>query len=1056
MFLTDLSIKRPVFATVVSLLMIVLGIASLMSLPIRELPQIDPPVVQVTTTYRGASAAIVDTQITELVEGAVAGIEGIKIISSQSRDERSQVVLEFKLSRDVDAAANDVRDRVARVLARLPEAADQPIVAKVDGDSRPILWIALSSDVYGGMEVTDIARRRFVDRLAIVEGVAQVILQGERRFSMRVWLDRQSLAARGLTVQDVEDAIRRENIELPGGRLDSTQRELTVRTDSRLGRPEQFRAVVISRPGAAAGGAQVLLGDVATVEVAPDDARGEYRINGRPGIGIGILRQGTANTLSVAEGVKREVELIRTGLPPGLSVDFGYDESLFISQSIYEVEHALVTALVLVVGVIFFFLRSFRATIIPAVAIPVSLVASFVAMSALGFSINILTLLGLVLAIGLVVDDAIVVLENVHRRIEEGEEPLLASLRGSREIAFAVIATTLVLVAVFLPLSFMQGNVGRLFTEFGLALAASVLFSGLVALTLTPMMCSKLLRPHGSEGRFVRMTEPLFHYMNGGFRWLLRGALAAPVLTLGISAALSGLALILFTIIPKEFTPTEDRGVVIMPLTGPEGASFNYMREHVERLERMSARYMENGEAAAVFAVMGGQQRPSVGNIANVFIRLAPWNERSRNAQTIAAEMFPTVAAMTGVRGFTLIPPSLGQSGFQPPVQFVIGGPDYDTLVQWRDRFMERARTNNRLLNLDNNYRETKPELRVDIDRRKAADLGVSIQSIGRTIETMLGSREVGTYVDGGQEYRVLIQAHDRDRVTPYDLQNIFVRSNGGLIPLSNLVTLTERARAQTLARADRVRAITITASLSPGYPLGEALAFMDGIAREVLPPDARVSYRGQSLEFRESSSALYVTFLMALIVVYLVLAAQFESFIHPLIILLSTPLALTGGLLALHMTGQTLNIFSQIGMILLIGLMAKNGILVVEFANQLRDRGLTVMEAALEASVVRLRPILMTSIATVLGAVPLAMATGAGAESRRALGVVIVGGITVSTVVTLFAIPALYLILAPFTKPAGAIERLLADMEDRAPVVMDEAAKLAARAHPPGPVAAE
>ncbi len=1049
MSLTDLSIKRPVFATVISLMMIVLGIASLISLPIRELPQIDPPVVQVTTTYTGASAAVVDTQITELIESAVAGIEGVKTISSQSRDERSQVVIEFKLNRDVDAAANDVRDRVARALARLPDAADQPVVAKVDGDTRPILWIALSSDVYTGMEVTDIARRRFVDRLAIVEGVAQVLVQGERRFSMRVWLDRQSMAARGLTVQDIEEAIRRENIELPGGRLDSAQRELTVRTDTRLSRPEQFRAVVVSRQGTAAGGAQVLLGDVATVEIAPEDTRGEYRINGRPGIGLGILRQGTANTLSVANGVKEEVARIRTGLPEGLNVDYGFDESLFISQSIYEVQHALVTALVLVVGVIFFFLRSFRATIIPAVAIPVSLVASFVAMAALGFSINILTLLGLVLAIGLVVDDAIVVLENVHRRIEEGEDPLLASIRGSREIAFAVIATTLVLVAVFLPLSFMQGNVGRLFTEFGMALAASVLFSGLVALTLTPMMCSKLLKPHGSEGRFVRMTEPVFHYMNEGFRWLLRGALKAPIITLGVSLVLSGLAVILFNIIPKEFTPTEDRGVVIIPMTGPEGANFNYMREHILRAEAIGRRYVESGEAASVFAVMGGQQRPPVGNVANMFIRLAPWHMRERKAQEIAAELFPQMAAMPGVRAFTLVPPSLGQSGFQPPVQFVIGGPDYDTLVQWRDRFMERARTNNRLLNLDNNYRETKPELRVDIDRRKAADLGVSVQAVGRTIETMLGSRQVGTYVEGGQEYRVLLQAHDRDRVTPFDLQNIFVRSNGGLIPLSNVVTLTERARAQTLARADRVRAITITASLAPGYSLGEALAFMDSVAREVLPPDARIAYRGQSLEFRESSSALYITFLMALIVVYLVLAAQFESFIHPFTILLSTPLALTGGLLALHITGQTLNIFSQIGMVLLIGLMAKNGILVVEFANQLRDRGLCVKDAVLEASVVRLRPILMTSIATVLGAVPLAMATGAGAESRTALGVVIVGGVTVSTVVTLFAIPALYMMLAPFTKPAGAIERLLADLETSAPVIQDEAAKLAAKNRP-------
>jgi multidrug efflux pump len=1045
MTLTDISIKRPVFATVVSLLMVVLGAASLLRLPIRELPQIDPPIVQVTTTYTGAGAAVVDTQITELIEAAVAGIEGVKTITSTSRDERSQVVIEFKLSRDVDAAANDVRDRVARALNRLPDAADQPVVAKVDGDTRPILWIGLSSDRYSGMEITDIARRRFVDRLAIVDGVAQVIIQGERRFSMRIWLDRQSLAARGLTVQDVEDAIRRENIELPGGRLDSTTRELTVRTDTRMSRPDQFRELVVSRTG----GAQVLLGDVATVEVAPEDTRGEYRINGRTGIGLGILRQSTANTLSVARGVKAEVDKIRQGLPEGVNVDYGFDESLFIEQSIYEVEHAFMIALLLVVGVIFFFLRSFRATIIPAVAIPVSIIASFTAMAAMGFSLNILTLLGLVLAIGLVVDDAIVVLENVHRRIEEGEEPLIASLRGSREIAFAVIATTIVLVAVFVPLSFMQGNVGRLFTEFGLALAASVLFSGLVALTLTPMMCSKLLKAHTGQTRLVRMTEPLFHYMNDGFRWLLRGALNAPIITLAATAGLSGLAILLFTLVPKEFVPTEDRGVVIIPMTGPEGANANYMREHVERAERIGAQYVQDGVAASVFTTMGGQQRPPVGNIANVFVRLAPWHEREKKAQQVAAELFPRMAAMPGVRAFTLVPPSLGQSGFQPPIQFVIGGPDYDTLVQWRDRLIERVRAEPRLLNVDSNFRETKPEIRVDIDRRRAADLGVSIQAVGRTIETMLGSREVSTYVEGGQEYRVLLQAHDRDRVTPYDLQNIFVRSSGGLVPLSNVVVLSERARPQALARADRQRAITITASLAPGFSLGEALDFMDAAAAEVLPPDARISYRGQSLEFRDSSSALYITFLLALLVVYLVLAAQFESFIHPFIILLSTPLAVTGGLLALHFTGQTINVFSQIGMILLIGLMAKNGILVVEFANQLRDRGLTIYEAALESSVVRLRPILMTSIATVLGAVPLALATGAGAESRMALGWVIVGGITLSTFVTLFAVPALYIMLARFTKPVGHVERMLADLESRTPVAGDEAAKLAARGKP-------
>jgi multidrug efflux pump len=1028
MVLSDVSIKRPVFATVLSLMLTVLGLFALQRMPIREYPAIDPPIIQITTTYTGASAPVVDSQITEILEAAVAGIEGIKVMSSQSRDERSQITMEFLLSRNVDSAANDVRDRVARALARLPDQADTPVVAKVDGDSRPILWIALASDSLTPLDLTDIARRRIVDRLAIVEGVAQIIISGERRFSMRVWIDRQALAARNLTVQDVEDAIRRENIELPGGRIESTNRELTVRTDSRMSRPEQFREIVVTR---AASGAQVLLGEVARIEIGPEDSRGAYRINGRPAIGLGILRQSTANTLSVANGVKAEMERIRPTLPDGIETLVGYDESLFISQSIYEVEHALMIALLSVIGVIFLFLRSVRATIIPAVAIPVSIIASFIAMAALGFSVNVLTLLGLVLAIGLVVDDAIVVLENIHRRIEEGEDPLLASLLGAREIAFAVIATTLVLVAVFVPLSFMGGNTGRLFTEFGLALAASVLFSGLVALTLTPMMCSKLLKAHQGETWLVRKTEPFFLGMNNALRWTLDRALRAPLLVLGGVGLLSGLAVVLYAALPKEFAPTEDRGVVIIPTTGPEGASFGYTMEHVMQIERLLQRYVDNGEAVAVFATVGGFQRPAVGNVANIFIRLAPWAERSRKQQAIAAEVFPVIAQIPGVRGFALNPPSLGARGFQPPVQFVIGGPDYDTLIGWRDQFLARARDNPRLLNLDHNFKETKPEVRVEIDRRKAADLGVSIAAVGRTIETMMGSREVTTYVVGGQEYKVLLQAPEEARLSPYDLQNVFVRTaSGGLVPLSNIVTLSERARAQTLSREDRVRAITITASLAPGYSLGDALAFMDSVAREVLPAEARISYRGQSLEFRESSGALYVTFAMALLVVFLVLAAQFESFIHPFVILLSTPLAITGGLLALFLTGQSLNVFSQIGMILLIGLMAKNGILVVEFANQLRDRGLSVRDAVLEASVVRLRPILMTSIATVLGAVPLAVATGAGAESRSALGWVIVGGITLSTFVTLYAVPALYLLLAPYTKPIGAIAAKLASLE--------------------------
>ncbi|MCC7281132.1 MAG: efflux RND transporter permease subunit [Acetobacteraceae bacterium] len=1031
MVLSDLSIKRPVFAIVVSLLLVVLGLASFRSLPVRELPDIDPPIVNVTTTYRGASAPIVESQVTEIIEAAVAGIEGIKRITSLTRDERSQVTIEFLLSRPVDAAANDVRDRVARARNRLPETVDEPVIAKVDGDARSILWITLTSDRHTPLELTDIARTYLYDRLSTVQGVASIQIAGERRFAMRIWLDRKAMAARNLTVQDIEDAIRRENVELPGGWLQSRAREFTVRTDTRLSTPEQFRAVVVSRRD----GVQTLLGEVARVEIGAEEDRGEFRIMRAPAVGLGIQRQSKANTLDVAREVKAEVARVLPGLPQGVQIVYGYDESLFIAQAVYEVFHALAIAVVLVVGVIYVFIGSWRATIIPTIAIPVSIIGSFIALGALGFSLNILTLLGLVLAIGLVVDDAIVVLENVHRRIEEGEPPLLAAWRGSRQIAFAVISTTLVLVAVFVPISFMQGNVGRLFTEFGLALAASVVFSALVALSLTPMLCSRLLKPHGQEGGITRFTEPAFHAVQRGFRRALLACLRAPLVTLGGAVAMSSLALLLFNAIPKEFVPIEDRGIVVIPITAPEGANIAYTLEHVRKIEDLLLPYVERGEVTIVQANVGGFQRPPVSNTANVFLRLAPWDQRTRKQQALTLEVMPKVLAVPGVRAFALNPPSLGQAGFQAPVQYVLQGPDYDELVRWRDALMGRARQNPNLLNLDSNYRETKPEYRVDVDRRRAAELGVSIAAIGRTIETMLGSREVGAYVDHGEEYKVLLQARPEDRATPHDLTSIFVRGQGGqLVALSNLVGIEERARPQQLNRTDRIRSITVTATPAAGYTLGQALDDMDAYAAEVLPAAARHTYAGQSLEFRESTTALYVTFGLALLIVYLVLAAQFESFIHPFIILFSTPLAVTGGLLALHVQGITLNIFSQIGMILLIGLMAKNGILVVEFANQLREAGRSVHDAIVESAVVRLRPILMTSIATIFGAVPIATATGAGAESREALGVVIVGGMGLSTLVTLFAVPALYLLLAPLTRPIGAVARRLSELEAGGP----------------------
>jgi len=1044
MVLSDVSIKRPVFATVLSLLLVVIGVAAFQRLPVREYPDIDPPVVSVTTEYDGAAANVVENQITQIVEDAIAGIEGIKTITSQSRDERSQVTIEFRLGRDVDSAANDVRDRVARSVNLLPDTADAPQIAKVDADARPILWVMMVSESHTQMELTEIANDLLVDRLSVVDGVSQVRINGERKPSMRIWLDRRALAARNLTVDDVEQAIRRQSIELPGGRLESSTREFSVRTDTRLATPAEFRSVVVK----STDGVQTLLGEVATVERAPETERGDLRIGGRQAVGLGILRNSKANTLSVADGVRAEVDRIRPGLPEGIRLVYGYDESLFIAQSIYEVFHALAIALALVVGVIFLFLRSVVATIIPAVAIPVSIIASFAAMAAMGFSLNVLTLLGLVLAIGLVVDDAIIVLENIHRRIEEGEPPLLAAIRGARQIAFAVIATTVVLVSVFVPISFMEGNTGRLFTEFGFGLAASVLFSGLVALTLTPMMCSRLLKAHEADGWLIRNTEPAFVGLNNGFRWLVVRAMRLQVFVLTAVVLLSGLAAVLFTVIPKELAPTEDRGTVIVPVTAPEGSTFAYTGEQVARIEQIFAPYIQSGEVETVFAAVGGFAPPAQPTSANVIARLTPWGERHKTQQQIASEVFPQLSRISGVRAFALNPPSMGQRGFQPPVQFVIGGPDYETLAQWRDLFLARARENPRLLNLDSNLRETKPELRIQIDRRRAADLGISIESIGRTVETMLGSREVGKFLEGGDEYRVLMQAVAGDRITSSDISNIFVRGrDNALIPLSNLVSFEERARPQSLNREDRQRSVTITATPADNYSLGEALEYMEAVAREVLPAEARIAYRGVSLEFKESGSALYVTFALAILVVFLVLAAQFESWVHPLIVLVTAPLAVTGGLLALWITGLTLNIFSQIGMILLIGLMAKNGILVVEFANQLRDEGRSVRDAVIEASVTRLRPILMTTIATILGAVPLATAHGAGGESRMAVGVVIIGGMTLSTFVTLFAIPVIYNALAGLTGSVNATARRIDDLED---------AERKGGGHHPAPVPAE
>jgi multidrug efflux pump len=1025
MQVSDLFIRRPVFAIVVSLLLIVGGLAALMNLPVREYPSVDKPIVSVSTIYRGASNEVIESRVTEVIEGAVAGIEGISQIRSQSRNDRSSVVIEFDVARDPEGATSDVRDAVFRVVGRLPDGADQPVIRKVDDDASAIMWISVTSSTYDALELSDFLKRVYVDRLSTVPGVANVYIAGERRYAMRIWIDRAALAARGLTAQDLETAIKRQNVELPGGRIESAQREFTVKTDSRLATPEEFEQVIISNKN----GYLVRLGEVARVEVGAEDTRFEFYESGRTAMGLGIVRQSTANTLAVADAVKAELEELKSSLPPSTSASVSYDESRFISASINGVLKTLLEGLALVILVILVFLRDWRSTIVAIVAIPVSIIAAFMVMSYFNATINVLTLLAIVLAIGIVVDDAIVEIENVHRRIEEGEPPLLASFDGAREIGFAVIATTATLMAVFVPLAFMTGNTGKLFREFAITLAAAIFFSGVVARTLTPMLCSKLMVP--AHGRIQTMTEPFFTGMNNVYRRLLSWALKAPLVILAMGVAVSFAAFGLFKMVPKEFAPTEDRGAILIRIGAPEGASLEYTRERVKEVERELLPYQEKGIVTSITSqVAPGYARPSPVNEGIIIVRLAPWDERSFKQQDLTQELARKVSNFPGARAFPINPGSLGQRGTAQPIQFVLGGPDYNTLRDWRDIVMQKAQETGLFFNMDSDYKESQPDIRVQIDRQRAADLGVSVQDIGRTLELMFGETEISTFVSRGEEYPVIMRGRAQDRANPNDLTNTFIRAgNGDLVPLSSFVSLTESAAPQTLNRFDRLRSVTLQSALRPGVSIGEGLAALEEIVQANLPAEARIGYAGVSKDFRESSNAIYVTFGMALLVVFLVLAAQFESWINPFIIMLTVPLAVTGGLAALVLTGQSLNIYSQIGMILLIGLMTKNGILIVEFANQLRERGYAVRDAVIEASVMRLRPILMTSIAMIGGAIPLAWSTGAGAEARNAIGSVIVGGVTLSTLLTVLVVPSIYLLIGGYTKPATYVSELLDKM---------------------------
>jgi len=1018
MRLPEICIQRPVFATVMSLMVVLVGVIAFDRLTVREYPKIDTPVVSVRTVYKGASAQVIESQITQPLEDSLSGIEGVRTLKSVSREEVSQITIEFVTERDVDAAANDVRDRVARVRARLPEEADDSVVSKIEADAQAIMWLAFFSQRHSSLELSDYADRYVADRLKTLPGVASVIIGGARQYAMRLWIDRERLAAYALAVQDVENALRRQNVEIPAGRIESAQREFTVLAESDLRTAEQFNNMIIAE----SRGYPVRLRDVGIARLGALDERNIVRVNGNPAVGLGVVKQSTANTLEVARAVKAEVKRVQEALPEGMTLRVAFDSSIFIERSIEAVYKVLGEAVLLVVLVIFLFLRSVRSTLIPFVTIPVSLVGAFFFLYLLGFSVNVLTLLGIVLAVGLVVDDAIVVLENCHRHVELGKDPRQASTDGAKEIAFAVVAMSLTLVAVFAPLAFQQGRTGRLFTEFALTVAGAVAVSGFVALTLTPMMCSRILKAHESHGRAYQAMERFFNDMTAGYRRVLGGALRLRwVVGLVFLAVLVG-AVATYAVLKKELSPLEDRGFFLSWILAPEGASMDYTDDNVRAVERV---YADIPEIVNTFAVVApGLERPNPVNLGITFSQLKPWEARTRRTQDITAALRPKLfATLPGVLAFPVDPPSLGQSFRNPPVQFVVQADSYETLEKAGNALLAEVRQSQSIVNADTDLKLNKPQLAVDIDRDKAAAVGVDIETIGRTLETLLGGRQVTRFKREGKQYDVIVQLEERDRNTPADLTAIYVRAKDGrLVQLSNLVSVRETVAAKELNHFDRQRAVILSANVAPGQSLGDALEYLEAAAGKVLPTSARTTLDGQSREFRESGATLAFTFALALLFIYLVLAAQFESFVSPLIIMLTVPLAALGALLALWLTGNSINVYSQIGLVMLIGLITKNGILIVEFANQLRARGLSKLEAVIESSTLRLRPILMTSLATVLGALPLALAAGAGSEARAAIGWVVVGGLTIGTLFTLFVIPTAYLLLARDAAPAQAV----------------------------------
>ncbi|MFV8780954.1 efflux RND transporter permease subunit [Microbulbifer sp. SA54] len=1034
MIISDTAVKRPVLALVLSLLLVVFGLISFDRLALREYPDIDPPIVSITTNYPGASADIVENRITRQIEDRIAGIEGIKTVSSSSSDGRSSISIEFNINRDVDGAANDVRDRVAGVLNNLPVEADPPEIEKVDSNDDVVLWLNLTSDRLSIPELTDYANRYLVDRFSVLDGVARVRVGGAKDFAMRIWLDRSAMAAHNVTSGDIERALRAENRELPAGYLESSERQFTLRLQRQFTSAEDFARLAITTGD---NGHVVRLGDVARVELSSVEERSTFRGNGEPMVGIGISRQSTGNIIAVAEAAKEELVRVNQSLPEGMHLAQSYDASVFVAEAIDEVYSTLIIAVILVVLVIYLFLGNWRATLVPAVTVPVSLIATSILLYAFGFSINLLTLLAMVLAIGLVVDDAIVVLENVFRRMDEyGEPPLLAAYRGTREVGFAVVATTLVLVAVFAPITFLEGDIGRLFSEFALTMSAAVIFSSITALTLSPVVAAKLLRPSSQGSPITRFMDAQLTRVQHGYSRGLDFFLRHHWIAGAVFVAVLGFAALAFRFIPSEYAPREDRGAFFLLVNGPEGASYDYMQEYMEEIERRTMPLVEKGYVRRLLVRSPRSFGTSATfNTGMVIFTLAPWGERPSGFE-LMNQVRASVADLSGVRAFPVMRQGFG-GGLGKPVQFVLGGSSYEQLTQWRDQLNDAlAESNPGLLGADWDYKETQPQLRINVDYERAADLGVQVSDVGTTLQTMFGSLRATTFINNGEEYDVILEGERALQRSPDSLDNIYVRSttSGALIPLQSLIEVSEYADSPQLQRYNRIRSITLDANLADGLALGEALTYLNQLVDEKLDGTPMVDYKGQSKNFQDSGNTILFAILLGTLVVFLVLAAQFESFVHPLVIILTVPLAMAGALAGLLATQQSLNIYSQVGLIMLVGLAAKNGILIVEFANQLRDRGMAFGQALREAAGTRLRPILMTGITTAAGSLPLLLSSGAGSETRAVIGTVVLFGVLAATLFTVYIVPVAYDVLARRTGSPGQVSRDVADLEAEHP----------------------